>query len=991
MNEQEQKNQQMQQSITLLEQRQGEPQFAFDSYQQIAQQKKQLESSRDETILRDVKLGIEEYSTGKEVRRRENVIAPPQEDSKAGMMKLSRSKVETTRKEALVTASQKHAVNYSADTVLYQKELARYRKKHPDGIDPSKVDWQNELNQLGVTKDAAKGAQPGSDEYKQLNMFTESYSYSRRCSINIEEIKDKIGRWEAVLQKQDSGDITPTPEQAKKLLRLKQVCAAAKQALRAELKLNGVDPDSGELITKGCAEQQSLETFAELKSERDMAVARYQDALIFDPDKEVSEEVVVKMRQLETRPDFAQRVEEKRRQIIENDHKSHPEQAELRFSITNGDMAKDFKKLKDTMAANPQSYEKYKAVIDAEYGELLGLLQQSQESMIRLRVLDDLANGPGDGNDYDAMIDAMANMSIEVNLKALAARSIGMINHLLHGGEVDVTGFYAKQIEEKYGLETPFRAAYKQRREAFIEQTLALEQESFRSHAEAKNLLRGLSRIRGLEGEKEAGRVYQDISAITDLVFGTLPTNREDYLDFIVRLQHLYDRLDGHCEAVSQVKSDFPEMLTIKAQARNIRQMAKQERAAVYSRAMNLMESALQKSVPATELLKATRTVEVDVTGVELKKLGGDFSEVYHIQSEEGYFKTEDKSKNAEQFIDELKTKHPELADECDVLRPIMEKCLADKDFLGDFEMLFDFVLHGKLQPLAMMLDDYPSLKLASGLMRDSGSILYKVKEDIFHFISAETIRQSRTKIDIGRDMVMRNVATARVAKLLSAGGLVTDAKMCDLMRDEKVFRSGVIMETAPGVELPSLQTKLVNGQEEPQKVELSPEVKLQLCDLAVLDNLCGQVDRHGLNYKVLYQQQEDGVRITSLKGIDNDLAFGRRSGANIDSRDPAFSHCNTVSIDEVKVISRGMLENIMGLEEDTLKYTLADLLDKDEMAALFDRLHKIKDVLSEKLEKKELTVVNSPQDWDKEADTALRSAALGFKETIDTMILKKL
>lgn len=991
MNEQEQRRLQMQQNISQIEQQQAGPQFNLDSYQQIAQQKRLLEGSRDETIVKDVKLGIEEYSVGKEVLRRENVIAPPQEDSKAGMMKSSRKKVETTRKEALVSASQQHVVNYSADTILFKNELAKYQKNNPNGIDPNKVNWQKELTQLGVTKDAARTAQPGSDAYKKLHMFSESYTFFRRCSINIEEIKDKIGRWEVVLQKKAAGAIAPTPEQEKKLLRLENVCAAAKQALKAELRLNGIDPETGALITEGSPAQQVLKPLEELKAERDMAVAKYQDALVYNPEKEVFAQSVEKLRQLEQKPDFAARIAQERAQLIENDHRMHPEQANLNFSISNGDMAKDFKKLKETMDANPQNYERYRNIIDAEYTELLSFLQQSQESMLRLRVLDDLVNGAPDGEDYDTLMSTISNMSLEANLKTLAARSIGMMNHLLHGGEVDVTGFFAKEVEQKYGLETPFRAAYKQRRETFTEQTAALEQESFRTHAAGKNLLRGITRIKGLEGETEAALVYHDIGSIADFVFGNLPSNKDDYIHSIQLLQQTYEQLEAHCEAVSRVETDFPEMLAVKAQTETIRQMAKQERTVISSRAVDLMGRALQGVVPATELLKAMRTAEVDVTGVNLHKLGGDFSEVYHIESENSYFKTEDKPKNAEEFIEELKTKHPELAGECDVLSPVLEKCLTDNNFLADLEMLFSFVMEGKQALLEDLLSGMPSLAIAADLLRDSGSILHRLKNDLFHYISSETVRQKRTMIDTGRDMVMRNVATSRVAKLLSAGNLVTDAKMANLTRDGQVFRRGVIMETAPGVELPSLQKKMVNGQEVPQTVVLSPEMKLQLCDLAVLDNLCGQVDRHGLNYKVLYQQEEDHVKITSMKAIDNDLAFGKRSGENIDSTDPQVRHCNTINIDELNIISRSMYENIMGLEEDTLKYTLSDLLNNEEMDALFSRLHKIKDVLTQKLDRRELKVIASPQNWDNAADDVLRKMSTAFKDTIDTSILKHL
>lgn len=101
-----------------------------------------------------------------------------------------------------------------------------------------------------------------------------------------------------------------------------------------------------------------------------------------------------------------------------------------------------------------------------------------------------------------------------------------------------------------------------------------------------------------------------------------------------------------------------------------------------------------------------------------------------------------------------------------------------------------------------------------------------------------------------------RNIAMYEIDKLLGAGIIPPT------FAAKHNGKMGVVMQKVEGKE----------GRKSSQEELANPLVRQGLSKLYLLDIICAQVDRHHGNYIV---EMENGV-IKGIKGIDNDLAFGK-------------------------------------------------------------------------------------------------------------------
>ncbi len=157
------------------------------------------------------------------------------------------------------------------------------------------------------------------------------------------------------------------------------------------------------------------------------------------------------------------------------------------------------------------------------------------------------------------------------------------------------------------------------------------------------------------------------------------------------------------------------------------------------------------------------------------------------------------------------------------------------------------------------------------------------VKADMIMFCSKRVVTyEVATTARIRENSVMsnRNVSTSRLAEDLGAGNVIAKSETAVMEKDGQLARFNV-MEGAKGMEMQQLldeQQKFKKNLGVDVTIEYTPEALNQILKLQILDLVCGQVDRHKHNYFVTHEvdsKKPNIWRITSIKGIDNDLSWG--------------------------------------------------------------------------------------------------------------------
>ncbi len=191
-----------------------------------------------------------------------------------------------------------------------------------------------------------------------------------------------------------------------------------------------------------------------------------------------------------------------------------------------------------------------------------------------------------------------------------------------------------------------------------------------------------------------------------------------------------------------------------------------------------------------------------------------------------------------------------------------------------------------------------------------------------------------------------RNVATSRMAELLGVGDLIAHSETAEVT-DQKTGRKvlGNLMAKAEGVEE---EDALRNIQGHTSAEVTSGGFQRATICLQLLDNICGQVDRHLKN--MMYQL--NGGTMSGVQGIDNDLAFGEKDAIhdNFKSRNarPAFSENGGNNTMTIPYMDKTMAQNVIELagKPETVRFAMSDVLRPVEIDALCSRLRKAADAL---------------------------------------------
>lgn len=196
------------------------------------------------------------------------------------------------------------------------------------------------------------------------------------------------------------------------------------------------------------------------------------------------------------------------------------------------------------------------------------------------------------------------------------------------------------------------------------------------------------------------------------------------------------------------------------------------------------------------------------------------------------------------------------------------------------------------------------------------------------------------TGILVGRDLTRRNVAMSLMAQRLGRGELLVRAwttSLLDTASGQKL--KGVFMEKARGLDLNNQNSEPLFA--EPGILWDTPEAKLQLASMQVIDWLCGNTDRHKANMLYDLQRGEDGVlRLAGVQGIDNDNSFGVKTVKELEDGYGSESAGHILPTPETMgIIRKDDAMEVMSLERKDLNLLLFNLLEPDEIEAAWERV----------------------------------------------------
>ena len=199
--------------------------------------------------------------------------------------------------------------------------------------------------------------------------------------------------------------------------------------------------------------------------------------------------------------------------------------------------------------------------------------------------------------------------------------------------------------------------------------------------------------------------------------------------------------------------------------------------------------------------------------------------------------------------------------------------------------------------------------------------------------------------IDPEQSLTDRSVATSKLAGLLGIGSMVSDSGTAVIKKDGKEI-TGNVTEDAGGKTIDRMKGTW----------SYSDKAIGQAYTLQVFDMICGQIDRHHENYRVIEKNQN----VDSIKAVNNEMSFGKLTWEKIAA---GYENISPLTESHVRAMPIAVINQILSLDEKTLRETLGDVLDGDSMNCLLDRLKGVQ---------------NSIIEYAKKADSGLQISAAG-------------
>ena len=258
--------------------------------------------------------------------------------------------------------------------------------------------------------------------------------------------------------------------------------------------------------------------------------------------------------------------------------------------------------------------------------------------------------------------------------------------------------------------------------------------------------------------------------------------------------------------------------------------------------------------------------------------------------------------------------------------------------------------------------------------------------------IRCASIAVNHAKINENSELSKRNVASARMAKLLGLNNDDSNQIAKSVMADVCIngeHKRGIVMEEVKGTHIYEI-TKNEKIKRIPRYTEAAFR---ELINLQIFDLIMGQVDRNNSNYLVQYTISKDDnyYDVSHITGIDNDTCCGNinymdilKKGENGINR---LKNIEFLGSPQIPVMEQELANKIKILTPEIIHHQFCDILDKSERKALIDRIQGVQDFLKrmEKLDKKKTAkFILSKTDTD-EWKNRLNEYSTSIKTRIDS------
>ena len=178
-----------------------------------------------------------------------------------------------------------------------------------------------------------------------------------------------------------------------------------------------------------------------------------------------------------------------------------------------------------------------------------------------------------------------------------------------------------------------------------------------------------------------------------------------------------------------------------------------------------------------------------------------------------------------------------------------------------------------------------------------------------------------------GKVLSDRGSAASRMADMLGIGDLVQSSQTAVVKNKGKYIKGSVVEEDDgyKGEELGALGAKY------------SESAMSKIFAMQMFDFICGNCTRRpdGISMKT-----EGKASISGVKAVNNELSFGNLRYSEVKGGYGSLRADDDINI---KGMPNKMLNRLLRLEENSVKYALCDILDGKELDALLDRISGIK------------------------------------------------
>ncbi len=207
----------------------------------------------------------------------------------------------------------------------------------------------------------------------------------------------------------------------------------------------------------------------------------------------------------------------------------------------------------------------------------------------------------------------------------------------------------------------------------------------------------------------------------------------------------------------------------------------------------------------------------------------------------------------------------------------------------------------------------------------DAGDVL-DIADEYGKAANALVIALESAELRTDDNLTVRNFATEHLAFLFGADELIVKSKDA-VLQTRNTTEEGFVMESAVGIGIGEIYEKeyLVElAKYKANKISVEPQFLLskkameQVSMLRFMDAVAGQIDRHWNNIiaEHTYDPETHTYVITSITGIDNDMAFGEHDDLSVLINDKTgkfyYDYCPRALFEAVKTITPELLRQNM-------------------------------------------------------------------------------